>query len=139
MGTAAAGVSCPATGVGCAIAPSAAAACTGAVTVAIAVCSVTGGNSPGTGTRMHGNSADSMIGTEVYYLINNTTGDIDKIGITSYPDTRYSKRELIEQNLRYTPQAYYDWRTMAIIDEQYRLLQYYMDHGRLPRLNKAFR
>jgi hypothetical protein len=139
MGTAAAGASCPATGVGCAVAPPAAAACAGAATLAIVVCSVSGGNNSGTGTRVHGNSADSMQGTEVYYLINNTTNEIDKIGITSYPEARYSKAYLDAQDVRYETQAQYTLRYFAMVDERVRLLNHWFDHGHLPRLNQTLR
>jgi len=139
-GTATAVASCPPTaGATCIIAPPAAAACAGAVTVAIGVCSIASGSGSGSSIRVHGNSADSMIGTEVYYLINRITGIIDKIGITSYPDTRYSDAYLDQQNVDYFPQAQYAWRNMAVIDEQIRLLNYYVVHGQLPRLNKTFR
>jgi hypothetical protein len=40
------------------------------------------------GTKVHGNSSNSMQGTELYYLINRSSGAIDKIGITSYPNQR---------------------------------------------------
>jgi hypothetical protein len=138
MGTAAASVACPATGAVCVIVPPSAAACGGAAAAAIAVCSVANGGS-GISGRVHGNSADSMIGTEVYYLINNTSGDIDKIGITSYGERRYTQLFYRSENVRYVPQAQYEWRTMAVIDEQIRILRYYNENGRLPRLNNSFR
>jgi hypothetical protein len=139
LGAGAATLSCPVTGASCVIAPPAASACLGTAAAAIAVCSVASGSVYRSGTRIHGNSADSMIGTEVYYLINRATGDVDKIGITSYPQTRYSQPELDRQNVDYFGQAQYSWRMMAVIDEQYRLFNYYVENGRLPRLNKTFR
>jgi hypothetical protein len=138
MGTGAASVSCPATGAACALVPPAAAACGTAAATAIAVCSVASGGSSARG-RVHGNSADSMMGTEVYYLINRLTGAIDKIGITSYSERRYSQAYFDAQNVDYYPQAHHEWRTMAIIDEQIRLFNYYVEYGQLPRLNKTFR
>jgi hypothetical protein len=138
MGTGAASVSCPATGAACALVPPAAAACGTAAATAIAVCSVASGGSSAQ-VRVHGNSADSMMGTEVYYLINRLTGVIDKIGITSYPTTRYSKSYFDLENVRYETQSRYEWRTMAIIDEQIRLMNYFVANGNLPRLNRTFR
>lgn len=67
----------------------------------------------------HGNSAASMQGTEVYYLINNTSGEIDKIGITSNPSERYSDAYLRAENVTYVPQAQYVWRYPAMVDEKY--------------------
>jgi hypothetical protein len=139
IGTAAAGVSCPATGATCAIAPSAAVACASGVTAAIAVCSIANSSGGGSIIRVHGNSAASMQGTEVYYLINNITGAIDKIGITSYPGTRYSQAYLDGEYVTYSPQAQYTWRYIAMVDEQLRLLNYQIEHGQLPRLNKILR
>jgi len=87
---------------------------------------------------VHGNSADSMRGTEVYYLVNNTTGAIDKIGITSSPTQRFSQAYLKMENVTYVPQALYQWRYPAMVDENVRLTWYYIDHGQLPRLNQNF-
>ena len=139
-GTAAAGVSCPATGgAACAIVPPAYAACTGAAAAAIAVCSIANGTGGANGARVHGNSAASMQGTEVYYLINNLTGAIDKIGITSYPGTRYPQPYLDAENVRYETQAQYTWRYAAMVDENIRLVHYQIEHGQLPRLNRSTR
>ena len=88
---------------------------------------------------VHGNSAASMQGTEVYYLINRSTGDIDKIGITSYGEARYSQSFYEAENVRYEAQAQYQWRYPAMVDENIRLTWYYIDNGQLPRLNKSFR
>jgi hypothetical protein len=139
IGAGAATVSCPVTGASCVIAPPAASACLGAAAAALAVCSVATGSAYRSGARVYGNSADSMIGTEVYYLINNTTDEIDKIGITSYPNTRYLKPYLDDQNVRYETQARYIWRYFAVVDERIRLLNYWSEHGHLPRLNKTLR
>lgn len=91
-------------------------------------------------TRVHGNSADSMRGTEVYYLINRDTGVIDKIGITSNPASRYSDAFLVAENVRYETQTRYTWRYAATVDENIRLTFYRFEHGgELPRLNKVTR
>jgi RHS repeat-associated protein len=87
----------------------------------------------------HGNSADSMRGTELYYLINNSSGEIDKIGITSNPAGRYSQDYLIAENVTYVPQAYYTWRYAAMVDENIRLTFYQFTNGQLPRLNLTTR
>ena len=88
-------------------------------------------------TRVHGNSAASMQGTELYYLINNTTGEIDKIGVTSYPGERFSQAFLAIQNVHYETQYYYQWRAAAYVAENIELVQYQIAHGQLPRLNRV--
>lgn len=88
---------------------------------------------------VHGNSANSMRGTEVYYLINRGTGAIDKIGITSNPGSRYTNAWLDAQNVTYVPQAQYTWRYAALLDENIRLVNYQFQHGKLPRLNNVTR
>jgi hypothetical protein len=88
---------------------------------------------------VNGNSADSMQGTEVYYLINNTTGAIDKIGITSYGEARYPQSFYEAQDVTYVPQAQYEWRYPAMVDENIRLTWYYIENGQLPRLNQVTR
>jgi hypothetical protein len=90
-------------------------------------------------TLVHGNSASSMRGTELYYLINRDSGEIDKIGITSNPGSRYSQSYLNVENVTYVPQAQYTWRYPAMVDENIRLNFYRFEHGQLPRLNKVDR
>jgi hypothetical protein len=87
---------------------------------------------------VHGNSADSMRGTEVYYLINRSSGAIDKIGITSSPSERYSDAYLRREDVEYLTQARYQWRYPAMVDENIRLTHYYIENGHLPRLNQGF-
>jgi len=88
---------------------------------------------------VHGNSSLSERQTEVYYLINRTTGAIDKIGITSNPQSRYSDAYLRAKNVRYEAQAQYNSRYPAMVDENIRLVHYRLTHGDLPRLNKTTR
>lgn len=87
----------------------------------------------------HGNSANSMQGTEVYYLINNDTGAIDKIGITSYGEDRYPQSFYDAENVTYVPQAQHTWRYAAMVDENIRLTFYVVENGQLPRLNLVTR
>jgi RHS repeat-associated protein len=135
----AAAAACPETGVSCVTVPSALAMCAGASAGAGAVCSVANSNSTGgTAFRTHANSASSMQGTELYYLINRTTGDIDKIGITSYPDQRYSQAYLDAENVRYQTQWQFQWRAAAMAAENIELMGYWTSNGRLPRLNQNF-
>jgi len=68
-----------------------------------------------------------------------TSGEIDKIGITSYPGERYSQAYLNAQNVRYETQAQYQWRYPAMVDENIRLTWYQIEHGQLPRLNQVTR
>jgi RHS repeat-associated protein len=108
-----------------------------------AVAMATGSLSQGAGNTddalVHGNSANSMRGTELYYLINNDSGEIDKIGITSNPETRYPQSYLTAENVTYVPQAQYTWRYAAMVDENIRLTFYLFENGQLPRLNQLTR
>ncbi|EGY02709.1 hypothetical protein AZA_14879 [Nitrospirillum viridazoti Y2] len=88
---------------------------------------------------VHGNSSSSMTGTEVYYLINNNTGAIDKIGITSSGAARYPQSFYEKENVTYVPQVQYVWRYAAMVDENIRLTWYRIENGQLPRLNKLTR
>jgi hypothetical protein len=88
---------------------------------------------------VHGNSSQSMRETEVYHLINNSTGVIDKIGITSNPAGRYSQAYLTTENVTYVTQSRYSWRYPAMVEENIRLTFYRFEHGELPRLNKGTR
>jgi hypothetical protein len=93
--------------------------------------------SSGSGTRVHGNSDLSQRPTEIYYLINKTTGEIDKIGCTCNPDGRYSDTYLRSENVEYVSQTQYSSRYPAKVDENIRLTWYLIEHGHLPRLNKV--
>lgn len=88
---------------------------------------------------VHGNSYQSMRPNEVYYLINNTSGAIDKIGCTCDPGGRYSQAYLDAQNVFYETQTQYSSRYPAIVDENIRLYWYRIENGQLPRLNKVTR
>jgi len=94
----------------------------------------------GSVASVHGNSADSMRGTEVYYLINRDSLAIDKIGITSDAAGRYSQAYLNVQNVDYVPQTQYSSRYPAVVDENIRLTWYRINNdGNLPRLNQTTR
>ncbi|MHB8530724.1 MAG: hypothetical protein ACYC8V_14595 [Caulobacteraceae bacterium] len=84
----------------------------------------------------HGNSANSMQGTELYYIINRTSGAIDKIGVTSYPGERYSQAYLNIENVRYVTQYYFQRRYAAYVAENIELTWYQIQYGQLPRLNQ---
>ena len=88
---------------------------------------------------VHGNSSLSPRPTEVYCLINRSSGAIDKIGITSNPEERYSDSFLRAQNVFYETQTTYNSRYPAMVDENIRMVDYYLQNGQLPRLNKTFR
>lgn len=77
--------------------------------------------------------------TEVYYLINRSTGKIDKIGIASDPGGRYSDVYLKAENVLYQTQYQYSSRYPAMVDENIRLTWYLLQNGELPRLNKVTR
>lgn len=87
--------------------------------------------------QVHGNSNLSPRPTEVYYLINRSTVAIDKIGVTSNPQGRYSQTYLDTENVNYVAQTQYNSRYPAKVDENIRLVWYKMQNGQLPRLNKA--
>jgi hypothetical protein len=90
-------------------------------------------------TRVHANSAASMAGTEVYHLMNRSTGTIDKIGITSYPESRYSQSYLDVNNVDYVTIQHYSSRYPAMVHENISLTSYLVTNGQLPRLNRVTR
>lgn len=71
--------------------------------------------------------------------MNNTTGEIDKIGITSNGEARYPQSFYEAENVTYVTQASYTWRYAATVDENIRLTWYQINNGRLPRLNSVTR
>jgi len=93
----------------------------------------------GAGFQVHGNSSLSQDPTEVYYLINRSSGDIDKIGVTSNPAERYSQAYLDAENVDYVTQTLYSSRYPALVDENIRLTWYQINTGKLPRLNLVTR
>ncbi len=96
----------------------------------------------GSDARVHGNAAACVVITEVYYLTNKTTGAIDKIGMTSQGQARYSQAFDDIENVRYEAQAGYPgyrWRDPALVDENIRLVHYRATHGKWPRLNTTSR
>jgi RHS repeat-associated protein len=89
--------------------------------------------------EVHGNSSRSQRSTEVYNLINRSTGAIDKIGITSNAAARYSQAWLDVNNVRYRAIQRYSSRYPAIVHENIALTWYKVTHGDYPRLNKVAR
>lgn len=89
--------------------------------------------------RVHLNSHRSQEPTELYHLINRTTGDIDRIGVTGLPQTRYSQAYLEAQDVRYQTMYRFDSRYPAVVAENIALVGYLATHGRLPRLNRVTR
>jgi hypothetical protein len=79
-----------------------------------------------------------MQGTELYYLVNRTTGDIDKIGITSYGEPRYPQWYYEAENVRYEQQWEFQSRAAAYVAENIELVGYWTANGRLPRLSQNF-
>ena len=66
---------------------------------------------------------------EVYHLINNSSGAIDKIGITIDQSQRYSDAYLRAENVRYVTRAEYTWRYPAMVHENIELTFYRYQHG----------
>ena len=89
--------------------------------------------------EVHGNSRRSSNPTWVYYLINNDTKVIDKIGISSAPDKRYSSAYLKFENVRMIKVLRYNQREPALLHEKIELTVFYFQTGSLPRLNMRFR
>ena len=87
--------------------------------------------------QTHANSHQSQRPTEVYQLINRTTGAIDKIGCTCNPGSRYTDPWLRSQNVVYRTIAQYSSRYPAKVHENIALVHYRIMHGHLPRLNKV--
>jgi RHS repeat-associated protein len=106
----------------------------GIIAAAIAMCQAASDQA-----KVHGNTATSPRPTEVYYLINKSTGAIDKIGVSSNGPARYPQVYLDLENVRYVTQTVYSWRYPALVDENIRLTHYRIQHGTLPRLNRVTR
>jgi RHS repeat-associated protein len=87
--------------------------------------------------NVHGNSYASPRSTQVYNLVNRTTGGVDKVGITSNPNGRYTQAYLDAHNVRYRVVATYHSRYPAIVHENIALTHHAISHGSLPRLNKV--
>ena len=89
---------------------------------------------------VHGNSYNNTSGTQVYYLTNRDDPTvIDKIGITSNPNGRYSPVQLIEMNVDYVTVTNYTSRYAAALHENIVLVNYFIQNGELPKYNKVFR
>jgi hypothetical protein len=125
---------CPETGASCVAAVPLTDACMVAGAAMTAACGVANSQ-----TRVNANSSTSKLGTEVYYLINRSSGEIDKIGITSFPNTRHRQSYLNAENVDYVSQTQYSSRYPALVDENIRLTWYLIQNRRLPRLNKTTR
>lgn len=108
---------------------------TGAVMATSLYDAVAGSYANDNQANVHGNSSLNMDGTELYYLVNKDSGAIDKIGVTSDPSGRYSQAYLQAENVDYVPQAYYQSRYAAYLDEFMRLQTYRYENGSYPRLN----
>lgn len=92
--------------------------------------------------RPHGNSKLSREPQILYNLINVTTGEIDKIGITSAQrgSSRYSQSFYRNENVRFVPISRYSNRLTAYAVETASLVGYYYSNNQtLPRLNTGFR
>lgn len=87
----------------------------------------------------HGNSKYNKEPTELYHLINRSTGEIDKIGITNNPAGRYSDTYLDAENVDYIAKHRFSWRLPATVAETIELNFYKLNHGSYPRLNKIDR
>jgi RHS repeat-associated protein len=83
---------------------------------------------------VHKNSASSTSPTEVYHLINRSSGAIDKIGVTSL-GKRYSQAYLDRENVRFQSIAKYSRRYPALVHENIELTHYKYNYGEYPRLN----
>jgi RHS repeat-associated protein len=88
---------------------------------------------------IHGNSNRSLRPTEVYNLVNQTSGEIDKIGITNNPGGRYTDSYLRANNVRYQTIRQYSSRYPAVVHENIALVHFLVSNGRLPRLNTLTR
>jgi hypothetical protein len=92
---------------------------------------------------VNANSYNSWRENDLYHLINMTTKEIDKIGITSNLDrSRYSQAYLTANNVDYVVQQTFTGplsRLQAAVTEYTELSFYFVKNGHLPRLNKVFR
>ena len=87
---------------------------------------------------VHGNSLDSMRPTSVYYLRDLTTSNVQKIGVSSDVDRRYSAGWLVDRGLYLETVYEYGTRYPAVVHENVALHAYFREHGDLPPLNKRF-
>ena len=87
---------------------------------------------------VHGNDSRSLRRTELYHLLDTTTGEIRKIGITSaerVPSGRYPASYLTANGVEYVTQRVFNSRYPAIVAENIELTAYRITHGRYPDLN----
>lgn len=93
--------------------------------------------------NIHGNNLLSKRPTHLYHLINQTTKEIDEIGINSVPNPpagRYSQAYLEKENVVFTKKYTFTNRLLATIAENIEIVHYQIEHGgRRPRLNKVDR
>jgi hypothetical protein len=89
--------------------------------------------------KIHGNHTSSQRPTDLYRLVNLTTAETDKIGVTSYPSSRYSPAYLKAENVRYETLYHFLTRRPALVAESILLTTYRAEHGTLPRLNRTTR
>ncbi|MFN4092224.1 MAG: RHS repeat domain-containing protein [Brevundimonas sp.] len=89
--------------------------------------------------RIHRNSNSSPDPTQLYHLVDRDTGEIQKIGITSpAAGARYSQPYLRRHNVYYEVQAQFATRFPAFLAQNIELVHFYINNGRLPRMNRNF-
>jgi RHS repeat-associated protein len=86
------------------------------------------------GRVIHGNSAQSLRPTSVYHLVDRN-GNIQKIGISSSPKTRYSQTWLQTHGLQLVVTYTYSNRYSAIVHENIEIVHYRLEYGARPLLN----
>ena len=98
------------------------------------------GSAANDNTIAHRNASYSQEPTELYNLINKSTGEIDKIGITSNPRGRYDAAYLATENVIYKTAYQFSTRAPALLAENIALVSYRAANGgNLPRLNRVER
>ncbi|PZQ48217.1 MAG: hypothetical protein DI556_15485, partial [Rhodovulum sulfidophilum] len=88
--------------------------------------------------RVHGNDSRSLRKTELYHLLDVTTGEIRKIGIISadrVPSGRYTASYLAANNVEYLNQHVFNSRYPAVVAQNIELNAYKITHRRYPDLN----
>ncbi|QLQ14268.1 MAG: RHS repeat-associated core domain-containing protein [Brevundimonas sp.] len=89
--------------------------------------------------QIHANSHRSERPTELYFLVDRDTSEIQKIGIYSHgARSRYSQAYLERESVFYRPQYQFGPRYPAAVAENIALVGYFSVNGRLPRLNCVF-
>lgn len=110
-----------------------------AVTEIALLSQAVGGDLPQLSDYIHPNSYRYWGRIELYYL-RNAAGEIQKIGITSDPSSRYSAALLAARGLTYEVRGVLEWRLLAAVAEFNEIAAYAATHNwQPPPLQSTYR